>query len=489
MFLLKFQFDLQDAKIKSKKWHKKPLINHKINDDLDIDFKEINNDSNEADDDEQFVLVDEKDEEDEEDDNDSLDKESYPHVQIFFCSRTHSQLSQVVNEVRNTVYGDHIRITTLASRQNLCINPTVRNLNSLALINERCLEMQKCCSSKATKTEDGCVVKRQKNSTSKKCDFYGGSKIETTRDLILTRVLDIEELVDVATDTSACPYYAARLAAKDAQVVMLSYQMLFHRRTRLQNGLNLRGSIVIIDEGHNLIDTISNVYSTEVSLDQLRQAAQQLVAYKNRYFCRFSTKNVLNLNQLIFITTRLVKILETPNESKGISPTSKMFFPLDLMSECEIFTIRINEILEFCERTRLAQKVQGFSMKFDSTVTVPVQPPKPSRADYLKTLSQKMNAPKGKVKKAPLQPAFKEPPVIVNTPQKSTSSVIRPLLAFLDSLIETREDGRVLLTYNQGLRSRSSMKYLLLNPAGQFADVLKECRAVNNSLKPFLKCL
>lgn len=431
---------------------------------------------NNNEDDEQFALVNDEYEEDEFNRKESEHKEPSTHVQIFFCSRTHSQLSQVVNEVRNTVYEEHIRIVTLASRQNYCVNPAVQKLNSIALINERCLEMQKCCSSKVTKTSDvGCAVKKQKNDSSAKCSFYAQNKIESTRDLILTRVLDVEELVGVAKDSSACPYYAARIAAKDAQVVMLSYQMLLHRRTRIQNGLDLRGSIVIIDEGHNLIDTIANIYSNEVSLDQLRQAAQQLVAYKKRYFLRFSTKNLLHLNQLIFITTRLVKMLEKPTECNTES-SKTMFFPLDLMTECDIFTIRISDILEFCERTRLAQKVHGFWLKFGSVEEVQIQSPQPSRADYLRRLSQKVTTNRKSIGAA--QPDEKKPTITPPTPIKNTSSPIRPLLAFLESLIECHGDGRVLLNRNEGPRSRSSMKYFILNPAGHFADVLSECRAV-----------
>lgn len=485
--------------MRSKKWPKQCAGSQEKADRLDIDLNEIDPETVGNEDDEQFVLVDDEHEADDETRDDaSPDREPSQHVQIFFCSRTHSQLSQAVNEVRRTVYGDDIRITTLASRQQYCINPAVRKLSSAALINERCLEMQKGCSSKATMTSDGCVVKRQKNAQPKHCNYYAQSRIQSTRDLVLTRVLDIEELVRAASETAACPYYAAKLAAKDAQVVMLSYQMLLHRRTRSQMGLDLRGSILIIDEGHNLMDTIASIYSNEVSLDQLRQASQQLIAYKKRYFTRFSTKNLLHLNQLIFIAARLVKILETPPDSKGVSSsettTSRMVFPIDLMIESEFFTIRIDDILAFCERTHLAQKVHGFSLKYDSAVVVPDPvTPKPSRAEYLRRLSEKFTTPKGKAKQA-VQPDVKEsaanpspPPPRNNVKESAVSaspaprnmcSAIRPLLAFLASLIESHGDGRVLLSYSQKLRSKSSMKYIVLNPAGHFADALSECRAV-----------
>ena len=51
--------------------------------------------------------------------------------QIIYCSRTHSQLQQVQRELRATVYDP--RTVLLASRDNLCIHPTIREL-SVSLI-------------------------------------------------------------------------------------------------------------------------------------------------------------------------------------------------------------------------------------------------------------------------------------------------------------------------------------------------------------------
>lgn len=38
-------------------------------------------------------------------------------VQVFFCSRTHSQLSQFVGELKRTKYKDSMALAALASRQ------------------------------------------------------------------------------------------------------------------------------------------------------------------------------------------------------------------------------------------------------------------------------------------------------------------------------------------------------------------------------------
>uniref|UniRef100_A0A8D2LEI1 DEAD/H-box helicase 11 n=1 Tax=Varanus komodoensis TaxID=61221 RepID=A0A8D2LEI1_VARKO len=63
--------------------------------------------------------------------------------QIYYCSRTHSQLAQFVHEVQKSPFGQETRLVSLGSRQNLCVNEDVRRLGAVQLLNDRCLEMQK----------------------------------------------------------------------------------------------------------------------------------------------------------------------------------------------------------------------------------------------------------------------------------------------------------------------------------------------------------
>ena len=44
------------------------------------------------------------------------------------------------------------------------------------------------------------------------------------------------------------------------QIVVLPYNTLLHAATRRAIGLNLKNSIVIVDEAHNLLDTITNIH-------------------------------------------------------------------------------------------------------------------------------------------------------------------------------------------------------------------------------------
>ena len=82
-------------------------------------------------------------------------------------------------------------------------------------------------------------------------------------------VRDIEQLVALGENLKACPYYGTRLTIASAQLVVLPYNILLHKGTREACGIKLAGNVVIIDEAHNLIDTISNVYSVQITGTQV----------------------------------------------------------------------------------------------------------------------------------------------------------------------------------------------------------------------------
>lgn len=111
----------------------------------------------------------------------------------------------------------------------MCINPEVRALKSNTLINERCLEMKKgkakqtCYQSSTQVDQGGRVTKKSKvvKAQKRSCQFYTQAAIENVSQTALYNtdsIMDIEDLVELAKDEKGCPYYAARMAAKDAQV-------------------------------------------------------------------------------------------------------------------------------------------------------------------------------------------------------------------------------------------------------------------------------
>ena len=50
---------------------------------------------------------------------------------------------------------------------------------------------------------------------------------------------------------------------------MLPYNMLLHRATREAAGVKLMGQIVVIDEAHNLVETLAAAHSAQITVEQV----------------------------------------------------------------------------------------------------------------------------------------------------------------------------------------------------------------------------
>ena len=83
--------------------------------------KEINDSDVKLSDELDLILDDYKsDEEEFSEFNDEEIDDSSQLTKIYFCSRTHSQISQFIGELKKTVYSDTARVVTLGSRMVNC---------------------------------------------------------------------------------------------------------------------------------------------------------------------------------------------------------------------------------------------------------------------------------------------------------------------------------------------------------------------------------
>uniref|UniRef100_A0A667GRG4 DEAD/H-box helicase 11 n=1 Tax=Lynx canadensis TaxID=61383 RepID=A0A667GRG4_LYNCA len=425
--------------------------------------------------DEELVLAEyESDEEkgaargvDEEEEEEDLEEE---HVtKIYYCSRTHSQLAQFVHEVQRSPFGKDTRLVSLGSRQNLCINEDVKNLGSAQLINDRCMEMQRSKHEKSRAEDEKPKRRRQEHQTA--CPFYSYEQLQLLRDEVLVGVKDIEQLVSLGKEARACPYYGSRFAIPAAQLVVLPYQMLLHGATRQAAGIRLQGQVVVIDEAHNLIDTITGIYSAEVSGSQFCQAHSQLLQYMERYGKRLKAKNLMYIKQLLYLLEQFVTVLggnikQNPN-TQSLSQTGTELKTInDFLFQSQIDNINLFKVRRYCEKSMVSRKLFGFTERYG---TVLASSREQSRLAGFQHFLQN------------LQPALTETPVPHGDEGEArvprSASPLMHIEGFLAALTTANQDGRVILN-RQGSLSQSSLKFLLLNPAVHFAQVVKECRAV-----------
>ncbi|XP_046494610.1 ATP-dependent DNA helicase DDX11 [Equus quagga] len=401
-------------------------------------------------------------------DEDDLEEE---HVtKIYYCSRTHSQLAQFVHEVQKSPFGKDTRLVSLGSRQNLCVNEDVRHLGSVQLINDRCVEMQRNKHERKSEAEEEKPKKRRQEPRAT-CPFYNYEQLQLLRDEVLVEVKDIEQLVTLGKEAHACPYYGSRFAIPAAQLVVLPYQMLLHAATRQAAGIRLQGQVVVIDEAHNLIDTITGIHSAEVSGSQLCQAHSQLLQYMERYGRRLKAKNLMYIKQILYLLEKFVTVLggnikQNPHSQRLSQTGTELKTINDFLFLSQIDNINLFKVQRYCEKSMVSRKLFGFTEKYGAVLAPSREQPR------LAGFQQFLQSLQPEVTKTPAAPV-----------EEGEARVLRPssplmhIEGFLAALTTANQDGRVILS-RQGSLSQSSLKFLLLNPAVPFAQVVKECRAV-----------
>ncbi|KAJ5110761.1 Helicase-like DEXD box c2 type [Penicillium argentinense] len=357
-------------------------------------------------------------------------------IKIFYCSRTHSQLSQFAGELRrvnfpSSIPSDHeaedkddiakleerIKHLSLGSRKNLCINPKVRALENSTAINERCLDLQ----------QSGIAADN-------KCSYLPSKDDEALilrfRDHALATVKDIEDIGKVGKQIGICPYYASRPVIKHSEIITLPYPLLLQRSAREALGLSVKDHVVIIDEAHNLMDAIAGIHSVSVSLSQLQTAISQLTTYARKFQTRLKGKNRSYLAQIIRLVSSIADHLRGISKQKG--PPEGPVQSSDLMAGKGVDQINPYKLSRYLQESKLARKVDGY---VESS-----QEPQASRVR-----------------------------------DRNTVPILFHIQSFLLPLMNPSEEGRLFYQKNQ---DDVLLKYILLDPTNHFREIVEDARAV-----------
>lgn len=156
---------------------------------------------------------------------------------IIYSSRTHSQLSQAMQELKRTAYST-MKTSVLGSRDQFCIHEELANENG-NMKNHMC----------------------QAKVKARQCYFY--NNLERNKYIPNEGIMDIEDLVKAGRKNRYCPYFMAKEAVSTADIIFTPYNYLLDPKIRKSLGLSLSGNIVILDEAHN----IESVCETSASIE------------------------------------------------------------------------------------------------------------------------------------------------------------------------------------------------------------------------------
>ncbi|KAL3840893.1 hypothetical protein ACJIZ3_025484 [Penstemon smallii] len=374
--------------------------------------------------------------------------EEEPKIKVYFCSRTHSQLSQFVKELRKTKFASELKVVCLGSRKSLCINEEVLKLGSSTRINERCLELQKNKKNEPSKIKKLGSGKKVRCTG---CPMLRNRKIEEFRnEIIQLEALDIEDLVRIGRNLGTCPYYGSRRMMPTADLVVLPYQSLLSKASRESLGLNLKDSVIIIDEAHNLADTLTSMYDAKITAPQLNH----LEAHLNGYFQRF--RNLLGpgnrryIQTLMVLTRAFLKVLRDDHtdppydgeEIKSASDSSSMSIN-EFLFALNIDNINLIRLLLYMKESNIIYKVSGYGDKV--------------------AISQKVEDSEAVVE------------------EESAISGFRALADMLFSLTNKDCDGKIIISMPKQTcngQERGYIKYVMLTGEKIFSQVLDQAHAV-----------
>ncbi|XP_010033872.1 LOW QUALITY PROTEIN: ATP-dependent DNA helicase DDX11 [Eucalyptus grandis] len=302
------------------------------------------------------------------------DEEEEEGLKIYFCSRTHSQLSQFVKELRKTAFADEINAVCLGSRKNFCINEEVLKLGNSTRINERCLELQKKKKNDVSKIKNLGAGRVRRTKAVSGCPMLRKHKLQRQfkEQLSQRGALDIEELVNLGSSLGTCPYYGARSMVPAADLVVLPYQSLLSKSSRESLGLNLKNNVVIIDEAHNLADSLISMYDAKVTLSQLEDVHCHLEMYLERFFNLLGPGNRRYIQTLMVITRAFMGALneknrdnlDTPDNADNL-PAGKITIASSMAINDFLFTLNIDNInfvklQHYLKESNIIHKVCGY---------------------------------------------------------------------------------------------------------------------------------
>lgn len=341
-------------------------------------------------------------------------------VKIYFSSRTHSQLSQFAHQLAMPLFesslgevSERVKFLPLSSRKQLCIHPTVSALSSVSAINEACVDLQQ-------KPDRKCEYMPRNNPESDQL-------VQDFADYSFAAVKDIEDLHDLGASLKICPYYASRKNIANAEIVALPYQMLLQPTTRRAIGLEVKDSIVIIDEAHNLLEVISAINSVSVSRDDLTAVVGSLKTYYSKFIKRLNSGNRIHLMKLVKMCQLVQKYISTCEKNNQCIPGHEV--PVEeLFQGSTGDLLNVHRIEKYLDKSKIAYKIETYMDKTRDTNNAP-----------------------------------------------SSTPILFKVTAFLKSLVNPSKEGRFFWDKS---KDDVEIKYLLLDPSEMFRDIVENARCV-----------
>ncbi|GIY04856.1 hypothetical protein CDAR_232831 [Caerostris darwini] len=262
---------------------------------------------------------------------------------IIYSSRTHSQLSQAVQELKRSNY-KHVKSIVLGSRNQLCLHPEV---------------------SKAPNPTAKVYMCRSKI-MSKTCPFYLNyeEKIASKSDYQDSSVLDIEDLMSLGKKNVVCPYYASRNLKSRADIIFTPYNYIIDPKSRRAHGIELQGNVVIIDEAHNIEGACEESmsfqlrsYDVALAITEITQTMEMIKDFDEKFSSSDTGApdfTITDLSILKVMFCELEEVLDKEVSETSVKDGSKPGdYMIEILSKVELTANKKDVVLDLLDKVIL----------------------------------------------------------------------------------------------------------------------------------------
>lgn len=196
----------------------------------------------------------------------------------------------------------------------------------------------------------------------------------------------------------------------------------------------MKGHVVIIDEAHNLMDSILSIHSITITLIQLKNCRTSLGIYLQKFRNRLKGKNRVYVAQLVRLLDSISACLASKTDTKIGS--DGIISVADLMAGKGVDQVNLYKLMQYLQESKLARKVEGYIQHAAAT----------------------------------------EPNSSGEQTRSSSMPVLNHIQSFLYTLTNPATEGRFF--YERIDSGDLALKYMLLDPTYHFKDIVEDARAV-----------
>ena len=200
--------------------------------------------------------------------------------------------------------------------------------------------------------------------------------------------------------------------------------------------------MIVIDEAHNIPESLCNISAAKLSLPVVQAAIVQINAYASRYSIRLAGRNLFYITQVRRCLDALLKFLSRPQSQSHDVPS--IFSITDIIFALKLDNVNLVKVDRYLTRSRLPQKLLGFTHLIDNEDSAPNESGSTFISKHISSLA------------------------VVQT--------------FLQCLTTNQNEGKIAVDWpSDGSKNHNkynttvpTLRYVLFNPSAKFGHVLKD---------------